>query len=30
MNPDVFAYVVKVKMTDGRTEIFSGDVTLKR
>ena len=30
MNPGVFAYVVKVKMVDGRTEIFTGDVTLKR
>ena len=30
MNPGVFAYVVKVKMIDGRTETFRGDVTLQR
>jgi gliding motility-associated-like protein len=30
LNPGVFAYVVKVRMSDGRTETFTGDVTLQR
>ena len=30
MNSGVFAYVVEVKMADGRTEILKGDITLKR
>ena len=30
MNPAVFAYYAIVEMTDGRVEVFKGDVTLVR
>ncbi len=30
MNPGVFTYLIEVKMVDGRTEVFKGDVTLQR
>ena len=30
MNPAVFAYIFKVKLKDGSTRIFSGDVTLTK
>jgi gliding motility-associated-like protein len=30
LNPQVFVYLAKIRFTDGKTEVFSGDVTLVR